>query len=306
MASPQWKLVDIQSELKAMETLLQARPTLEQDKDRLVQQLGYKLQSLQLAGPEEGAQLYQAVQQAKLPQSVVQKLLEIVDQLVLGSATAGVHSLCTKPQCVKELAKYLTAQEVQALAHQDMWSGAVVLGKRLKLLGLTSLKETTKKVATALLVLHEWKRTSKVPTKDAVYVLAQHVKTAFAQAPMAPAGAQTLQTYPLDPLALPFDHLKASYGADRPALTVFPELALMLNYTKVRKTGLDKPQARCVDTYCALSLIPSISILLQLLAKCKSDTDHTHSFIHSFQKSLMHVLSHLGALLFHLLNTIAT
>lgn len=145
MASAQWKLIDIQSEIKAMETLLQARPTLLQDKDRLVQQLTHKLQGLQLAGPEEAAELYKAIQSSKLPESVVQMLVELVDQKVL-DPTAGVQAVLTKPQCVEGLPKYLTAGEVQAIAQQDMWSGAVVLGKRLKLLGLTSLKESTKKV----------------------------------------------------------------------------------------------------------------------------------------------------------------
>lgn len=239
MASAQWKLVDIQSEIKAMETLLQARPTLVQDKDRLVQQLTHKLQTLQLAGPEETAELYKAIQSSKLPESVVQMLVELVDQKVLDPA-AGVQAVLTKPQCVEGLPKYLTAGEVQAIAQQDMWSGAVVLGKRLKLLGLTSLKESTKKVATALLVLHEWQRTSQVPTKDCIYVLARHVKAAFDKAPLPPAGTPVLLQYPMDPMRLPADHLKASYGADKPALTVFPELALILNYTKVRKTGLEK------------------------------------------------------------------
>ena len=53
---------------------------------------------------------------------------------------------------IETLPQYLTAGELALLEKQDMWSGALVVAKRLKLLGVTTMRESTKKIGTSMLV----------------------------------------------------------------------------------------------------------------------------------------------------------
>ena len=55
-----------------------------------------------------------------------------------------------------------------------MWQGTATLAARMKKLGIKGMCESTKKVATALLLYHEQKRSNQMPTGGSIYVLSQH------------------------------------------------------------------------------------------------------------------------------------
>ena len=69
---------------------------------------------------------------------------------------------------------YLTACDVSELERVSMWQGTATLAARMKKLGIKGMCESTKKVATALLLYHEQKRSNQMPTGGSIYVLSQH------------------------------------------------------------------------------------------------------------------------------------
>ena len=74
-------------------------------------------------------------------------------------------------------------------------------------------------------------------SSDACYVLSRHLANTFLNSPqLVPAGASALAVYPENPLDLPAEHLKASYGDETPALAIVPELAGLLGQAAVRNS----------------------------------------------------------------------
>ena len=101
-----------------------------------------------------------------------------------------------------------------------------MLARRLRLLGIQNLKESTKKAATAILVYFEYKRTGKLVTADCTYVLAEHIRSSFDSCcEEVPVGVQRLVSLPQHPRDLSQTHLQASYGNEMPAGREIPELA---------------------------------------------------------------------------------
>ena len=103
--------------------------------------------------------------------------------------------------------------------------------------GYKGMKESTKKVATALLLYHEQqKRGNQMPTGDSIYVLSQQMMHALASSPEpTPMGVPALAVYPTHPSALSKEHLQASYGDGKPLVNDFPGLAQLVRYnTPVR------------------------------------------------------------------------
>ena len=214
-----------------MEALLVARPALAQKQDCWLAQLKLKMQAL---AKETSAQallpLYKTLEESKLPAGLVSKLQECLDEKMLGQGAgqgagllAGNVQVSLKPQECLALPKYFTAEELKLLESLDMWKGPVIVAKRLKLLGFQSLKESTKKVATAFLLVLEAKKSGAVPSADTSYVLAESIAAAFESCSVqSTPGAKVLAVYPDNPFDLDRDHLKASYPAGEEPANVCP------------------------------------------------------------------------------------
>lgn len=128
-----WNVKDIQSEIHAMEMLLQARPTLGdgQVKNTLLD----KVTHLHLQGPADLVALYEMVENSKLPESLKGSLLSILDRKAGNSHfghTSGKVTLV--PQQCEHLNNYFTEGEHKQLMSCDMWKGASVVSNRLRLL----------------------------------------------------------------------------------------------------------------------------------------------------------------------------
>ena len=234
-----WKVSDIKLEVMHLEKLLVARPHLANQREVLVSGLKAKVASMGSLGSAPLLELYEIFQASKLPSDVTMVFLNLLDQNALaGPSSAGATQVLAKPQALDDLHKYLTTAENNLLATMDMWSGCTVLSKRMKLLGMRSLKESTKKVATAILLYYEWKRVGRLPGGDSSYVLSQHLLAAFqgCKVEVSPA-APVLAVYPADPWMLDKAHLEASYGDDQPAGQELPELPMLLKSTWVRNSS---------------------------------------------------------------------
>ena len=134
--------------------------------------------------------------------------------------------------------QYLNQADIATLKSVDMWHGCTVLSKRLRLLGVRNLKESTKKAAVAILVFFEAER-SAIPPPDSIYVLSQHFQTSFlTQNVEVPSKAVSLAVYPNSPSELSKEHLNACYGDQPPVPHQFPGLAQILKFhAPVRSTN---------------------------------------------------------------------
>ena len=240
-----WQVADLQQEISTMESLLEARPALALKQDCWLAQLKQKMQALPT---ETNAQafvpLYKTLENSKLPAGFVSSLQECLDKHLLQNkeVLAGNCKISLKPQECLHLPKYFTAGEIKMLETSDLWKGPHIVATRLRLLGFVSLKESTKKVATAFLLVLEARKAGSVPSADTSYVLAESIAAAFEGSTVkCPEGAKMLAVYPQEPSALDADRLKASYpDGEEPANVCPPELAQVLKKDTVVRSSSKK------------------------------------------------------------------
>ena len=238
--SAAWTVADFKYEMDAACMLLQARPHLGELKEQLKNQMKHKLSNMGQVDANKLVQLYDTLKECSLPQDVVGELSGVLDQLALGvndGATSKFHAV---PQQCDHFFMYLTEGDVQQLEKVSMWQGTTILAARMKKLGIKGMKESTKKVATALLLYHEQKKGNTMPTGDSIYVLSQQMMHALASSPeQTPVGVPPLAVFPAHPDGLSKDHYKASYGQhELPLCKDFPGLAQLVRYnTPVRSTS---------------------------------------------------------------------
>ena len=253
-----WAAQSIVQELKAAEVLVKARGQEAALLQPLAKSLVHKIQGLRTNNAQELVVLYEAVQGSTLPgdcKSTWNNALDIV-------ATAGVEMAAKttmQPQAIDHVCNFLSKKDWEAISTQSMWSGASTIAMRLKKLNVQSLKESSKKVITALLVQMEMNRTNKMPSYPCIYQLSQHVLQAFASCDVKPTpGVPSLLKYPATPAELGEEAVKIVYKDDLPETKDVPGLALLIaHHVPVRSTSaLLKTKPDCVP---AASNTPSAS-----------------------------------------------
>ena len=191
--SAAWTVADFKYKMDAACMLLQARPHLSELKEQLKNQMKHKLSNMGQVDANKLVQLYDTLKECSLPQDVVGELSGVLDQLALGvndGATSKFHAV---PQQCDHFFMYLTEGDAQQLEKVSMWQGTTILAARMKKLGIKGMKESTKKVATALLLYHEQKKGNTMPTGDSIYVLSQQMMHALASSPeQTPVGVPPL------------------------------------------------------------------------------------------------------------------
>ena len=228
MAAKHWTVEDIESEVKAMRVLIQARPGKNDLASKLLGQLKHKLENMHSVSANQLVALYDLVKNCGLPDSMKDDLSELLDRKATDDSTTskpGSHAA----DCFN-LIDFFTATELKQLETCSMWQGASIVASRLKMLGFRAMKESTKKSATAILVWFETKRAQQSPPDgDTIYSLSQHVHYSFiTSATPVPAGVPSLGSFPDSPKHLSTEHFKAAYPDEAPATgKSFPGLAEM-------------------------------------------------------------------------------
>ena len=238
-AQVMWKVSDVKSEIESTRMLLQARPNAATLHTSLAGSLVHKVESLQDLSALEMVELYKLFEHSGLPQPLEEKIKSILDGKVQAKGTSSISKVQLQPQQCDSLGSYFTSEELQALKTKTCWEGAAVIASRLRLLGMRSMKESTKKTATGLLIWFEIKRGGSRPSHDAAYALSQHMLQSFQSSPtQTPPGSQSLPVYPSEPGRLSPEHLQAAYGKDSPCPQDYPDLAnLLLHHVPVRSTS---------------------------------------------------------------------
>ena len=241
MAS-KWQVADLMQEVDAMVALLSKRGKgCSHMATSLTDQLQKKMDSASLS-TNEVLQLSDHLVAAGLPEACKDELLASCDKLAMKeSHPSSAVKLQLQQQNCQYLVNYLTAADWQSLQKEPLWPNVNVLVKRLKHIGVKSVKEGLKKLCLGILVLmHLQQNSGMMPKYRQIYQLGQHFSQAFvASSEAAKPGVPSLLNYPERPEMISPDFVSKAYNAgDPPVSKDLPDLNyLVLNHIPVRSTS---------------------------------------------------------------------
>ena len=227
------------AELKANEQLLEARNMDEKLATGLTQQATYKLSKMNGLTSPDAVMLLNHIKPSKLPTNMKDAIIKEVDKLMVNANGNIACKVTTAASACDHLNKYLTKEDWSQLESTNSWEGAIVLAKRLKSMGVKSIKETTKRAAIAILLcIQQQQGCKKLPPYHAIYNLVEHLSQAVANRPGAPYSVPCLQVYPEDPQSLGQEVLQLVYQDKKPEARYFDQMALtMAHHIPVRCTS---------------------------------------------------------------------
>eukprot|EP00435_Cladocopium_sp_Y103_P060481 s1377_g22.t1 len=234
------------AELKANEQLLVARDMDPKLANGLTQQATYKLTKMHGLTSPDVVMLLDHLKDSKLPAQMKQAITNELDNLMMGHNNMANKVTTTASAC-DWLNKYLTKEDWCQLEASNAWQGCIVLAKRLRAMGIKSLKESTRRAGVAILLCIQSQQGNKqLPPYIAMYNLVEHLTQALASQPDAPCGVPCFQVYPKDPMSLGTDVLQMVYQEQKPEARYFDQMALLMaHHIPVRSTSkLLKSQVR--------------------------------------------------------------
>ena len=237
-----WQVADLLQEVDAMVALLSKRGKgCSHMAASLTGQLQNKMDSASLT-TNEVLQLSDHLIAASLPEACRDELLATCDKMAMKeSHPSSAVKLQLHPQSCQHLVNYLTATDWQSLQKEPLWPNVNVLVKRLKHIGVKSVKEGLKKLCLGILVLmHLQQNSGMMPKYKQIYMLGQHFSQAFAaSSETAKPGVPSLLNYPERPEMISPDFVSKAYSAGDPPVTKdLPDLNyLVLNHIPVRSTS---------------------------------------------------------------------
>ena len=237
-----WQVADLMQEVDAMVALLSKRGKgCSHMATSLTDQLQKKMDSASLS-TNEVLQLSDHLVAAGLPEACKDELLASCDKLAMKeSHPSSAVKLQLQQQNCQYLVNYLTAADWQSLQKEPLWPNVNVLVKRLKHIGVKSVKEGLKKLCLGILVLmHLQQNSGMMPKYRQIYQLGQHFSQAFvASSEAAKPGVPSLLNYPERPDMISPDFVSKAYNAgDPPVSKDLPDLNyLVLNHIPVRSTS---------------------------------------------------------------------
>ena len=276
-------------EIKSAELLLQTRKNVKNLGDSLCSSLVYKIQGMGKANPASLVGLYDAVTASTLQDSYKEALNNALDEIAVGGGSHLATKTQLAPQKIDNFHAYLTHQDWKMLEAQSMWQSTVTVATRLRKLGVVSLRESSKKWITGLLVQMEMNKTGKMPPYMAIYQLSQQVLQAFTSCnEVVPPGVPSLLTYPNSPAELEQAVLKASYGDEAPEPRDMPGLAMLVNHhIKVRSSSSLLQTGQKVTTHTASSVPKQKELELQPDSQPEAPSRAMVAFADWFMRSSM-------------------
>ena len=205
----------------------------------LTQQATYKLSKMNGLTSPDAVKLLDHIKPSKLPTTSKDAIIKEVDKLMVNPNGNIACKLTSTASACDHLQKYLTKEDWSQLESTNSWEGAIVLAKRLKFIGIKSIKETTKRAAVAILLcIQQQQGCKKLPPYHAIYNLVEHLSQAVANQPDPPYSVPCLQVYPEDPQSPGQEVLQLIYQDKEPEARYFDQMALiMAHHIPVRCTS---------------------------------------------------------------------
>ena len=210
-----WTAQEFAMELQHLEALQEKRAGTNV-LETLFKSFNAKIRSMNQLTVQNALAMMEAIEKSSLDNERKKDLLDCVDGITCTEGTTKVVQAC---QTVNQLSKYLSTQDwtdMNALAtDSDVLS---LVARRMKLMGLNSLREDTKKQVVQILLHWRQKKQLQVPGPMECYNYAGAFQTMWKQL-QVDGLVPPRRMYPVNPLDLGKTWLSNVYGSsDAPAL----------------------------------------------------------------------------------------
>ena len=195
----QWTVEDIVQEVKHLETIGTMRKE-SKIMETMVKCLVSKLQAIDTVPPSAYVKLMGCFSECSLPEEITEQLADALEEKSV-ETMEGHLRLQACPQSMTNVFNYLSKTEWEKIQNLTFAEACSVLVCRLRTVGLKSMKEKTKKHATAFLVYLQEKQGHQLPTAGEFYKLAENVRGTFKASEQAPAVG-SYNKYPMAPQEL--------------------------------------------------------------------------------------------------------
>ena len=202
-----WTVDDFIKEIKDLDRLNEARPDDAIIK-RMAQQLENKIKCAGGGGFNATVliRLSEAISATSLQDDLKKSLQAIVDDVAMSATNNGMLQVTTKSQTVLHFHNYLSVSEAQAIQTAPLPHMVLLCCKRLRMIGVKSIKEKTKK-AVLLYCIHVLvSRGEPQPTAAESYKLADYILRTFLGCAVPPR-VEGIAVYPCSPQDIGSDTL---------------------------------------------------------------------------------------------------
>ena len=189
----------------------------------MVASLGKKLSTAVSLRAGDYVSLMQHVDGSKLPEEQKLELQKTLGQVASSNGQLSMaNKLVKEPQSMPDVPAYLTQADWDVLLHGDLDKAPHVLVTRLRLCGMTSLKEDSKKVCIALLVQSLLWHGHKMPDPETIYKMG-HQFTFLFNASSLRSQVAPVKKYPNLPTEMGEQWVAEAYGCnEKPVLKDCP------------------------------------------------------------------------------------
>ena len=204
----------------------------------MIASLGKKLSTAVSLRAGDYVSLMHHVDGSKLPEEQKLELQKTLSQVASSNGQQSVaNKLVKEPQSMPNVPAYLTQADWDVLLQGDLDKAPHVLVARLRLCGITSLKEDSKKVCIALLVQSMLWHGHKMPDSQTIYKMAQQFTFLF-NASSLRSQVAPVKKYPNLHTEMGEQWVAEAYGPnEKPVLKDLPQLAELMSYVPVRSTS---------------------------------------------------------------------
>ena len=229
-----WGCKDFVQELAQIEKLLSFQPQEGLQKS-LVGTLMKKLEHADKLQASEYVGMLEGLQNCGLADNVKAELQNYLLERAASNNESG-NKLVKMPQLLENPAAYLTKSELVSLMQGPIGEVPLIIARRLRTIGLTSLKENTKKSCVALNVQAMLWQNHGQPSAKTVYGMAQSFVGVFHDLDVKSAVAP-LKNYPRNPNDLGIQWVQKAYAGEQPSCADLPQLQLLRKNCPVRKSS---------------------------------------------------------------------
>ena len=229
----QWSAASCVQEIQNVSKILKTRNTVDVA-TAMVGNLKIKLFKLGKLDMGECVMLYEAVKESDLMSEHQAELNKVIDAKITAGGNDDVEEINGYGQKIDDCLNWLTQSEWDLIEAPEAQyhSILVVVTERLKKLRVDSLKESSVKTWTAMLVNVAMNKIGKMPSYEQIYQLACDLKQYLKSSAMKPdPRIPLMKVFPTDPKLLSASVLLLVYPDEQP----------------IQKTGLDKVAALVAD-----------------------------------------------------------
>ncbi|CAE7033964.1 unnamed protein product [Symbiodinium sp. CCMP2592] len=230
-----WGSKDFAKELSDVQKLLNFSPN-PQLQASLLNVLQKKVVTADSLPAREYVNMLQSVEQSGLDENTKKALSDALLKNASGGSTEGGCKLVKVPQTLKNPVAYLTKEEIVQIMQGDIKDAPILIARRLRVIGLTSRKECTKKSCVTLHVqAHLWQNLQQ-PDADKIYKLATDFQDVFHSLNVQ-SDVPAFRTYPDDPRELGPDWIAKACIGSHPSCAELPQLHVLSKSCPIRTTS---------------------------------------------------------------------